>query len=120
MEQRQRKRRSKSNDASIDDARDFDYAKWDSDKVAINVVKVRKKGTKFSITLKNNNSYGRFYLYGMSANYIDKKPVKRAKVKRIDYSETLVRNLYVDYTYFTNQELQGYSYEELKEGKPNG
>ena len=56
----------------------------------------------------------------MSANYIDKKPVKRAKVKRIDYSETLVRNLYVDYTYFTNQELQGYSYEELKEGKPNG
>ena len=103
-----------------EDARAFDYSKWDMDKVAINVLKVRKKGTKFSILLKNNNSYGRFYLYGISANYIDKKPVKRTKVPKADYADNLVRDMYVDYTYYTNEELQNYTYEELKGGKPNG
>ena len=102
-----------------DDARDFDYSKWDADMVAVNVIKLRKKGTKFSITLKNNNSYGRFHLYGFSANYINKKPVKRDRVRKVTYVDKLVRNLYVDYTYFTYGELRNYTYEEMKEGTPN-
>lgn len=103
----------------IDDARDFDYSKWDSDKVAINVIKVRKKGTKFSLVLKNNSSYGRFYLYGVSVNYILKKPVKRYKVRRVVYQDKIIRNFYVDYTYFTYGDLRNYTYEDMKEGTPN-
>lgn len=108
-----------SQDRTIDNARDFDYSKWDEDMIAVNVIKLRKKGMKFSITIKNNNSYGRFHLYGFSANFITKKPVKRDKVRKVDYSDTFIRNLYVDYTYFTYEELANFTYEELKKGEPN-